>query len=1637
MDTIKSCGTSITAVHGYGVVAYRTYALNLENDGGGPNAATLDALDSVETRLREDGRLLLFDRSKLLLWLFEPGVDAPVVDFASLSGLSFGAQSHGEFKAVDLTKVSGRASNFSVSATSSASPQTSVRNNQAANLRAFQANAQAATAAGSEPKQSDPHLVYEIFLSAVIASISYKLSRFHQMIPLNYRTFAAFSKTDSEFCGLAVANLEFTEAKRCDLVVLDVHLSTAGTIVISNSTSRRQLFQLDSIASSANAIDSIQGELVRVAPSGHVARFLGPETLIVLNDRSGPGSSKRARVDSQWKSKVLRWLRTKGICLAANEATINWSRIQLSRSAMPDKTNVPDGQDSLRLETLWPSSLCLVEIRDGLKEESMESATAFGSYETRANKSDLDWFTTQENPGFEDPLELAQRWWHGKPERDKVIESRRKALQTHDEPAPAAAEPVATYPSSPLYSRGSAYGDLQAASGVYPTPPDGVLPPGAGGLAPANPDHLVPHGVMGTGPSHGGPTEEAMHNTASATPGVPRENAHEAQSATLPQSTEAESNNDDLFGDMGEEEDILGGNDVTDADFNFFDDGDFMDLDQIQPTEANIISTDLEQVDTSHAAETGDVEIKLEPPPQDSKGTLAAEDNKTPAMLALKRPMEVEDSKPGTEEIAEEEEIQEPNEKPAPVRKVPTTPLSPSHINERLFPSPHPDESDPTSKRTIPQLKKKGSEFDPVDFSQKMSLADSKYSADGPFNFQTAMIKSDREKAAGLKSERSESLPHPRLSTSRSVSLPSRYLDKVGELTRLDTRGSVTMAHAADFGSAVDDSDSDSLTDFTESSNLSEDEMQTQEPTRGPAFVSGNKRKWVSSITDSPLGNSPSVFQGESTFSEASNDGPVDPPSVSLSSFEPTPFDWSLLGVPAPINRSKHQAGQDSTPRFDSLSISSAVSTPSSDGRPSSALEGPPQKPLSGVDILTIIQTLTQQIIFSTLDMFAEPNEPMQPEFARPARAGGSSDVQAQVNAATKSLFPKAIDCDLLKYTSIQDFVPETPSSAKAQPRPVPRRTATGVTDGHGNTFIHMSTPNVRIRRAEELWDVLPPALAFWEALGLSPSSGPKNIMAYCVYPHSEYLREPVAGFLDSLSNAYESCKLGSHLRGLSADKFDGGLAPVMLQDDPTLQGAYRAYQDTCVRLGKALGGVDFQLMAGSDESSKIDAVVIYMVNPFSDNQALWHLCLAFVAMFKAYASTVRTKQEMPDIVLQLVPIKYVASFDVPVVLDANDFIALAREVYDRCPPNLAASNFAFKIFQGPSVHLEETLPKSIPFRITTDPPSDLMHENSYIHVGYACSFDGSWVTVAWTDNPGKHQETLSYSLVGRTFVDVAKEVWQASLEIMQARRVTWRLCIARAGVMEREEVDAWTSLANSPCNLTVGTALVSVDTSPPFDLKQAPIPPTSLPTQQSSTQGASTPISTPQPGVSPDQHGMTPAATPSDATTQDPAADPDARLVDTTDDFYGVILGHRLNNSNSSVEYRPAIVSGYLVKRGTDVAHPSNTDIPRGPVAVGYNLLWIGAAGGSGNRGGTPGLQGDGVTLASPGGVGSAGGVSPFAGQAARNTGEIVLREFLGMYRGLGLLAKLRGMRGSKGGAVPWHVVVARRGVEALEVCL
>lgn len=110
---------------------------------------------------------------------------------------------------------------------------------------------------------------------------------------------------------------------------------------------------------------------------------------------------------------------------------------------------------------------------------------------------------------------------------------------------------------------------------------------------------------------------------------------------------------------------------------------------------------------------------------------------------------------------------------------------------------------------------------------------------------------------------------------------------------------------------------------------------------------------------------------------------------------------------------------------------------------------------------------------------------------------------------------------------------------------------------------------------------------------------------------------------------------------------------------------------------------------------------------------------------------------------------------------------------------------------------LAEEIPRAINFKLTADTPTTLAQRNVSFHVGYSWSSDFHWLCSSITDNVGIRQFNASYWLGGATpsnpwsaFLDIAKEIWESLLEIIDARRGTYRVFIAKDDLMAPEEVD-------------------------------------------------------------------------------------------------------------------------------------------------------------------------------------------------------------------------------------------------------
>ncbi|RFU35149.1 hypothetical protein B7463_g1232, partial [Scytalidium lignicola] len=669
---------------------------------------------------------------------------------------------------------------------------------------------------------------------------------------------------------------------------------------------------------------------------------------------------------------------------------------------------------------------------------------------------------------------------------------------------------------------------------------------------------------------------------------------------------------------------------------------------------------------------------------------------------------------------------------------------------------------------------------------------------------------------------------------------------------------------------------------------------------------------------------------------------------------------------------------------------------------------------------------------------------------------------------ATKSCLNGATVCNMASYLDIQG-IPVLTQGMRMQPRPLPvARAAQNSEAGRSKSLFTLPPPEIEVQRSDSKLTILPSAVNFWETLGLSPSEGSKDVEALCVYPNLDGVVNAASTFLDEMRSVYESYKLGTHDRIVSKEAIGGLLSfDAELCQRPAESLNFGDLKETTLRISKILSSL-------SAEGSSQKNLVVYFIYPVNNDSLLMHICASFKLLFDFYRKALVEKKlaASNELVLQLIPLDLVASATSIKIPSPTEYVKLAMQVYDRCV-NFASSS------SPPAILLDQPLPKTIDFKLSTNQSASVLQENTCLHVAYAQSIDDRWITAAWTDNRGNRQMTSSYCLgrkheaLSRTFSEVANEVWQTTLDIVSQKKIHWRIMIAKAGTMDQMEIDCWISLAAAASDIQVSLTLITAKSEP--SLRLLPTPSTLQPPTHIS-QTVMTPVSTPQtvttsivspestqtidpssghenpsatesltvpseavmnaqvsmasneggvaahmsgrsPGnaaaiqnvVASPENVSTPARdTPGSAPTPavDSPANPgtpgdissepdiDARIIDYTDECWGAILSHRLNNSNSLLDLNLALISGYIIKRGG-----TSSDEP--PVLLEINIVHSDVIGNT------------------------------------RTFYEGLLREIIGYYRGLGTLARVRGVVDPVKDGRPWHIAAAEKAVKALYMLL
>lgn len=548
---------------------------------------------------------------------------------------------------------------------------------------------------------------------------------------------------------------------------------------------------------------------------------------------------------------------------------------------------------------------------------------------------------------------------------------------------------------------------------------------------------------------------------------------------------------------------------------------------------------------------------------------------------------------------------------------------------------------------------------------------------------------------------------------------------------------------------------------------------------------------------------------------------------------------------------------------------------------------------------------------------------------------------------------------------------------------------------------------NITLERAGGPWEFASSASAFWETLGLEPSAGEKDVVSYYMYSSTLHLDASIQRFHDTMSDTWSAQRFGTYVAGLLVDDRTDGIIPVSYEIAGRNRQAsiVHSFQHASVKLG-------FWIQDTYHVSQRI---IIYIVDSFDAPEALPVICQSFQSLLNSIGAPHVGRHH--NVALQTISLATLVDVSRSPYSHPRSAAALAHEVYGRFRPQPGLNPRSWTaLHSGASITLAETVQTSVQFQLTDNLSAETLLVPTTLHLAYSVSPEQAWITACWTDSTGSNQHVASYKVTAASsLLDIVSEMFHTSISVMQTRKVKWTLYISKTSHFLPAEEEHWRRLAAQQYMSTPASLyLINVDTTPfpnitmkTSRLTEKPAAPSPA-AQSSQPYDMATPIATPKPQTpAASSPGTFPTpATPSASATHDSAgppldADSSSRLVDKTDESWGIVLARPLNTSDSPLVYRPALASGYLMKR----TGLYDTDVP---VLLGASLVLAQDIGAESSR----------------------------TAAASQEEAVRVLKDVLREFRNLGLLARLRGQEGRES-ARPWHVAVSLKGSSGLERCM
>lgn len=700
--------------------------------------------------------------------------------------------------------------------------------------------------------------IYASFISAVTGAINLQFVRRHNAIPLGSRTLFTAVERD----GYESPRIDIDDpASVPSLITLQIQLTPVGKLIVSLQTiAQTALTQLCGPSDSvAEVLDIQPGIDLWLSPNGTTARlvtanidrpsFPSPGSLSGRGGAQDSSSSMFAAKRRQWKLDVREWLGRFGLSIDSIDEEI-WVEVEVCEPFYAKLAGETRRQNEERLpglplkRLLWPARYCF------RRAESTLSASSYGPRDF--------------SPSVDDPLEFAERWYVTASSRYDEPGPKTSSYPRHQQPKGQGMSFLRTDLPEGIesLSRIAQYPDLQTASLVYPTPPDGAATIRLNyrsSLDTFGEDSGL--GLSQVGNRNGQkPAQEVSFPKDPFDPSLTMDFGPSAGLTVGSGRYDTNDDDDDLFGEMNDKD--FGSKGITDADFSFFDDPGFGVMENgtgaggIQETTQNAI----ELLEDAPVPSPFDEKMPKDNPECDSAAPPIKLDVGEPSRLS---PVG------NTTNVCEERVPIDTAPLPCDANSQPVSPpLSPIEVKRILFPAA--DQSDHDPAKGV----RRQSHYTPVTFKQDLSEWNRKYGADGRFWFANAAAPTTPNDNSSMNGIPTIGLPRRRGKVRKLVGTPLESANDNG--TR--SSGMKLRLRSTSFSSDDTSDDSDETASALDSSS---------------AILRTLKRKRALSDTGDSLVSSPEklsiIPDQDSTPHKAEN-------SVFLGNFVSVFSDWSLAG---------------------------------------------------------------------------------------------------------------------------------------------------------------------------------------------------------------------------------------------------------------------------------------------------------------------------------------------------------------------------------------------------------------------------------------------------------------------------------------------------------------------------------------------------------------------------------------------------------------------------------------------------------------------------------------------------------------------------------------------------------------------